>query len=156
MFSTSTSLALTAALFLSVNAASATSVLTVTHGEETHEFDIAALQEMGAIEVATTTIWTEGVQNFAGIPLATVLSEVGITEGSVAATAINDYSVEIPLDEITDEYPVIAFHVDGEPMSVRDKGPFWIIYPFDLAPEWRTEVNFSRSIWQLTSLKPAE
>ena len=156
MFSTSTSLALTAALFLSVNAASATSVLTVTHGEETHEFDIAALQEMGAIEVATTTIWTEGVQNFAGIPLATVLSEVGITEGSVAATAINDYSVEIPLDEITDEYPVIAFHVDEEPMSVRDKGPFWIIYPFDLAPEWRTEVNFSRSIWQLTSLKPAE
>lgn len=156
MFSTSTSLALTAALLLSANAASATSVLTVTNGEETHEFDIAALQEMGAIEVATTTIWTEGVQNFAGIPLATVLSEVGITEGSVAATAINDYSVEIPLDEITDEYPVIAFHVDGEPMSVRDKGPFWIIYPFDLAPEWRTEVNFSRSIWQLTSLKPAE
>lgn len=156
MFSTSTSLALTAALLLSANAASATSVLTVTNGEGTHEFDIAALQEMGAIEVATTTIWTEGVQNFTGIPLATVLNEVGITEGSVAATAINDYSVEIPLDEITDEYPVIAFHVDGEPMSVRDKGPFWIIYPFDLAPEWRTEVNFSRSIWQLTSLKPAE
>lgn len=156
MFSTPTSLALGAALFLSAHAASAASVLTVTHDGKTHEFDIAALQELGATEIATTTIWTEGVQNFTGIPLTTVLSEVGITEGSVAATAINDYSVDIPLDEISAEYPVIAFHVDGQPMSVRDKGPFWIIYPFDLAPEWRTEVNFSRSIWQLTSLKPIE
>ncbi|MGP9805010.1 molybdopterin-dependent oxidoreductase [Paracoccus sp. NSM] len=156
MFPNATSLALTATLFLSANAASAASVLTVTHGGETHEFDIAALQQMGTIDVTTSTIWTEGVQHFTGIPLATVLNEVGITEGSVAATAINDYSVEIPLDEITEEYPVIAFHVDGQPISVRDKGPFWIIYPFDLAPEWRSEVNFSRSIWQLTKLQPAD
>ena len=34
-------------------------------------------------------------------------------------------------------------------MSVREKGPLWVIYPFDSDPEYQTEVIYSRSIWQL-------
>lgn len=144
------------ALFFCANGAIASPLLTVTLGDETREYDIPALQELGAVEMATTTIWTEGVQKFTGVPLASVLNDAGITEGSVTATAINEYSIDIPVSEITEEYPIIAFHLDGEPMSVRDKGPFWIVYPFDAAPEWRSEVNFSRSIWQLDRLQPTD
>jgi len=42
--------------------------------------------------------------------------------------------------------------MDGEPLSVRDKGPIWIVYPRDEFPELATpEVN-SRWIWQLVTL----
>ena len=38
-------------------------------------------------------------------------------------------------------------------MTVRDKGPFWIIYPFDSNPDYQSEVIYSRSIWQLNRLE---
>jgi hypothetical protein len=119
-------------------------------------YSIAELNALGAMDMATTTIWTQGVQNFRGVPLSRLLDDAGITEGSVTATAINEYAIDIPLDEIDETYPIVAFHIDGAPISVRDKGPFWIVYPFDAAARWRTEVIFSRSIWQLDRLQPGE
>ena len=46
----------------------------------------------------------------------------------------------------------MAFLNNGEPMSIRDKGPLWIIYPFDDNPDYQTEVIYSRSIWQLDQI----
>jgi len=34
-------------------------------------------------------------------------------------------------------------------MPVREKGPLWIIYPFDATNAYRTESHYARSIWQL-------
>jgi hypothetical protein len=56
------------------------------------------------------------------------------------------------MDDIKD-YPVIlATRVDGEELSVRDKGPLFVIYPFDEHPDLYNEVIFSRSVWQVASL----
>jgi hypothetical protein len=38
-------------------------------------------------------------------------------------------------------------------MSLREKGPLWIIYPFDSSPEYQTELIYSRSIWQLNRIE---
>ncbi|MFM7446066.1 MAG: oxidoreductase, partial [Tabrizicola sp.] len=48
--------------------------------------------------------------------------------------------------------PILAYLQNGEPMSVREKGPLWVVYPYDLKAEYQTEVTFSRSIWQLVRL----
>ena len=45
--------------------------------------------------------------------------------------------------------PIIAYMMNGEEMSVRNKGPLWLVYPYDLNHEYRSEVIYSRSIWQL-------
>ncbi|MEC8574513.1 MAG: oxidoreductase, partial [Pseudomonadota bacterium] len=37
-------------------------------------------------------------------------------------------------------------------MSLRDKGPLWIVYPFDSDPAYQTEAIYSRSIWQLEEI----
>ena len=36
--------------------------------------------------------------------------------------ALNDYAVEMPIDEIGETYPVVATRMNGETMGVRDKG----------------------------------
>ena len=51
-------------------------------------------------------------------------------------------------------YPVIlATRLDGAEMSVRDKGPIFVIYPFDDAPELNNETYFGRSAWQVKSIE---
>lgn len=127
-------------------------MLTVTGPEGSRSYDLAALEALGAVSFATSTIWTEGAPTFTGVPLQVLLDDAGITEGVVAATAINDYAVQIPVDEVTAEYPIVAYHLDGQVMSVRDKGPLWVVYPYDSDASLQSEVVYSRSIWQLDRL----
>ncbi len=67
--------------------------------------------------------------------------------------ALNDYRVEIPVEDLVRHGAMIASQLDGKPIAVRDKGPLLIIYPFDDRPELRTAVHYSRAIWQLKGLE---
>ena len=81
--------------------------------------------------------------------LKTLLDHVGSTGSEIDATAINDYTVVIPVSDAVAEGPIVAYEMDGKLMSRRDKGPLWLIYPYSSNAEYRTEVIYSRSIWQL-------
>jgi len=37
-------------------------------------------------------------------------------------------------------------------MSVRDKGPLFVIYPFDSKAELKSEQYYSRAAWQVRSI----
>jgi hypothetical protein len=37
-------------------------------------------------------------------------------------------------------------------MPLRDKGPLWIVFPFDSATEFQRESIYARSIWQLNRI----
>lgn len=116
-------------------------------------FTMEDLRAMPAAGFETTTIWTEGVQTFEGVALDVLLEHVGASDGKIEAIALNDYAVSIPTTDAVEGGPIIAYARDGEAMSVRDKGPLWIIYPFDDNNKYKTEEYYSRSIWQLDRLK---
>ncbi|MEO1199772.1 MAG: molybdopterin-dependent oxidoreductase [Pseudomonadota bacterium] len=118
-------------------------------GADTATLTMSELDAMRQVDFVTSTIWTDGENQFSGVPLADVLATAGISDGIVQLIALNDYSVEIPVDEIDGDYPIIATRMDHEAMPIRDKGPFWVIYPYDHDPEFQTETIYARSIWQL-------
>lgn len=119
-------------------------------------FDRAMLEALGPVTFTTTTPWTEGPQTFTGVSLAAVAEAVGAEGDVLEATAINDYAVVIPREDWVEGGPIIAYLANGQPMSVRDKGPLWVVYPFDDTPAYRSEVSYSRSIWQLNRLVVAD
>lgn len=125
----------------------------VTNVGESAQFDLDGLRALGLSSIETTTIWTDGKQVFQGVSLKDLLARLNATGGQVTAKAINDYSVVIPASDAADDGPIIAYMRNGVTMSVRDKGPLWIIYPYDSASRYRTEVIYSRSIWQLDRLE---
>ena len=131
-------------------------LLTFQHQDDIVELQMTDLQEMGETEITTTTIWTEGKQSFVGVSLHDFLEEYGISDGELVATAINDYEIVIPVEDAVEGGPIIAYLHNGEPMSVRNKGPLWIVYPYDSDVRFQTEVVYSRSIWQLDRLKTME
>ena len=118
---------------------------------------IADLTAMRTVTFVTSTIWTEGRLRFTGVPLRELLMETMAPEDLVPGAvvrviALNQYFADIPLDTLTADLPILAFHIDGQPFSVREKGPFWIVYPYDAAPEYMTEEIYSRSVWQVLEL----
>lgn len=114
------------------------------------------VKELGATSIETTTIWTDGVQTFVGVPLTALLEAVEAEGTILKATAVNDYAIEIPLDDPTSKAALIAYENNGSVMTLRDKGPLWIVYPYDEAPQFQTEVVYSRSIWQLDRIEITE
>ncbi len=132
--------------------AAADVVLTVHKPQTgTVTFTMEQLRQYPEIVIETTTPWTDGEQRFVGIALQAVLGDLASSD-IISLQAVNDYVVSIPASDVDIEFPVVAYKRNGEAMSIRDKGPLWLIYPFDSKPEFRTETIFSRSIWQLVEI----
>jgi hypothetical protein len=104
---------------------------------------------LGGDVIVTSTVWTNGVSEFEGIKLSTLAELLGVTAGTFVSFALNDYNVEIPVSDATYLEPILAYKRNGSYLTVRDKGPLWVIYPYDGNENARTELIYSRSIWQL-------
>jgi hypothetical protein len=113
------------------------------------DFTLAGLEALGVHSLRTTTPWTDGVQEFTGVRLRDLLAAVGAQGGTLAMTALNDYTVEIPAADAHAYDVIVAFRRNGRAMPVRDKGPLWIIYPLDQHAELRDAEYQARMIWQL-------
>lgn len=113
--------------------------------------DLAAMPQR---KLRTATEWTDGRPTFEG-PLArdVVAMMDGHGEKFVNAIAVNDYSVEIPLEDFRKYDVILALSMDGRELSLRDKGPIWIVYPRDDHKELHDPVFNSRWIWQLDRLE---
>ena len=124
-----------------------------TNAPSIANFDRSALDSLGRHSLATSTSWTDGVPTFEGVRLADVLAKVGAKGKIIVATALNDYSVEIPISDATDYNVPLADTMNGKKLSVRNEGPLWIVYPRDAHAELKTESFNDRWIWQLAKLE---
>ncbi len=114
-------------------------------------FDKTMLDELGSASIETHTVLTEDLQRYEGIPLEAVLRRVGAKGNVMRAAAANAYEVDIPFDDL--QYgPLIAMQANGRPLTLRDKGPLWIVYPRDAHKVLQDQRYDSRWIWQLIRL----
>lgn len=127
--------------------------ITVMNAENKATFDLAMLEAIGISKTKTSTPWTEGQPQFEGVMLKALLDRLGASGDTVEAVALNDYKVQIPIEDFA-KYPVIlAYRMNGELLKVREKGPLWIIYPQDDFPALKNKETQSRWAWQLKELR---
>lgn len=110
---------------------------------------------------ATSTLWTSAVPVFAGPTLHALLLGQGVdldpsgtesAETILRLTALNGYHVDMPLAEVTPDAPLLAMTRDGVALTARDKGPVWVVHPYNADRRWRSEIVYARAIWQLTEI----
>lgn len=114
--------------------------------------DRTALAALPKSTVVTGTPWTNGESRFEGVLLRDVLAAVGAYGTSVRAQALNDYAATIPIAEAFAFDVLVAWKQDGRLLERRDKGPFWIIYPWSQHPELDDRIHRQRAVWQLFRL----
>ncbi len=122
------------------------------NGPHEATFDMALLKTLPKSKITTKTIWTDGTSTYEGVRLKDLLAAVGATGKNLHAIALNDYAVDVPVSDATAGGPILAYSVDGADLPVRSRGPLWLIYPFDDDAKYRTEVIYTRSIWQLNRI----
>jgi hypothetical protein len=130
-----------------------TGAVTVTNGDNAAAFDLKMLEGLESRETTAETPWYDDVHTFQGPLLSQVAATVGAEGRDLRVRAINGYEATIPASDIAEMPIILATRVDGKVLSVRDKGPIFIIYPFDLGAHLYNETYFSRSVWQVVSIE---
>lgn len=116
-------------------------------------FDMPMLERMPQATFTTKTPWYALPRKFTGPLLRDVLTAAGASGTTLRAVALNDYWIEIPFDDATRHDVIVARLLDDKPMAVRDKGPLFVIYPFDSRPELKSPIYYNRSAWQLRTIE---
>jgi hypothetical protein len=121
-------------------------------GGQRIDFRRSDLEKLGIMTMRTTTPWHTGPQDFDGVPLDTLMKAVGANGQKANVLALNKYRTEIPFSDFAAHKPILALKREGQYMSVRDKGPLFVIYPFDSKAELKSEQYYSRAAWQVRSI----
>lgn len=116
-------------------------------------FDAAMLAALPQHSFTTSTPWYKTPVKFTGPLLADVLRAAKASGTTLRAVALNDYKVAIPADDATRFKVIVARLIDDKPIPVREKGPLFVVYPFDSDGELRTTKYYDRSIWQLKAIE---
>lgn len=121
-------------------------------GGQAAAFTRPQLEAMGLATIRTRTPWHDGVQTFEGVPMSRLMQTVRAQGGTVEVVALNRYRTVIPMEDFERYGPILAVRRNGAYMPVREKGPFFIIYPYDSSAALRTEQYYARSAWQVASV----
>ena len=115
-------------------------------------FDLAMLDTLPQGRFDGETPWTKGRNVFTGPLGSAVLDAAGVAGGNLRVNALNDYNADVPASDFRTYAVILATRHDGAVMSIRDKGPLWVIYPMDKDASLRTETTYTRSVWQVKSI----
>lgn len=122
------------------------------NSDDAAHFDMEMLKALPSVRLETTTAVTDGVRRFDGFLMRDLLEHVGAHGLVLTASALNDYVIEIGIDEFDRFDVVVAYEMDGEPLLPSNKGPLWIVYPRDQHPELQDIRYDYRWVWQLQRL----
>ena len=136
--------------------ADTTLVLSVD-GEILQEYTYENLQALPQKNIKTHTIWSDGVQHFEGPTLSAILYDAGLSDGrTIELKSLDDFSIQIQGFTVSRVYPIVAIKHNGKKMGVRDKGPYRIIYPYDLDNSLNTETVYAKSVAMLVEINVLE
>jgi len=114
---------------------------------ELTEDDLMALPQA---VVLTENEFVDGLAEFSGPLARDVIALLNDPDMDLLTlTAINDYSVEVPVVDFAEYDVIFALFQNGNRFSPRDKGPVWVIYPMTDHEELQDRVYNDRLIWQL-------
>jgi hypothetical protein len=118
------------------------------------ELTAEELLSLKQIEISTANDYVDGMAVFSGPLLRSVFGDYVLKPtDKIKLTALNDYSTEMPAAEAIDYDVILAMTMNGNALSVREKGPLWVIYPMSDHKELQVPEFNDRLVWQLSKVE---
>lgn len=131
--------------------------ITVINNDNSHEPVILIKEQIRAMPQTTYTTnlpWIDGQSDFTGVKVTDFFEAQGIELPEVITiSALNHYAMELLKSDIEAYQPIIAYLRDSEPMSVREKGPYWLIYSLSDHPQIDNSLYHSQMVWQMDKIE---
>lgn len=128
-------------------------ILTIDQESVQHHFTLQQLAALPQTTITTATPWTTGQHRYQGVAIDTLLQRLNLSPQVLKVHALNDFWARVPTTVARQYRAILATHVDGQPMSRRNKGPLWVIFPLSEHPELNQEKYHNYMVWQVRTIK---
>jgi hypothetical protein len=121
-----------------------------TNQSDAITIDLATLEQMPLVKLKVFEPFEEKDVTFEGVLMSDLMTIAGADRKASEAhfTALDDYEIDIPLEEITSTDVLLATKADGEHMSIEDGGPTRIVFP----PDSEFGENTDAWIWNVETI----
>ncbi len=150
-------------LLLSWQALAAEPVVLTLYGDmqldgrqyERIDYSLSELQALPQGKIITAHPWVSEPHQYRGPDLVLLLGQLfghrRVT--SLYLEALNGFSVTVDWSQVAPFSPILAWQDNGRVMSRRNKGPLWLMLPFDRLSEMQ-QANFRHFMaWQLRVIR---
>lgn len=115
-------------------------------------FDLAALQAMPQTTFKTATPWNKTPVTYSGVAVGAFLTSLKARGSRVRLIALNDYAVVADIDDLASNGAILAIAKDGAALPISDKGPIFVVFPFDRDSKLRSDSFYLYAVWQLCQI----
>lgn len=109
-------------------------------------WDLAALEALPQRGVTTWEPFLATETSFTGPSLVEVLAASGIDDGEIMVGALDDYIVDLEVEDLRDDDVVLATLHAGAAMAIADGGPIRVVF----GPDSRVGANEDLWIWSVS------
>ncbi|WP_375055849.1 molybdopterin-binding protein [Zobellella sp. DQSA1] len=119
------------------------------------DYTLSELQALPQADITTTHPWVQEPRHYRGPELVAILTGLfGHTRiKTLYLEALNGFSVAVDWQTVAPFHPILAWQEDGRVMGRRDKGPLWLMLPFDQVPELQQADFLHFMAWQLRHVR---
>lgn len=128
--------------------------LVMVRGSRALAFTLGELDALPKKTVVTENEFVDGKVIYRGPLVRDVLERLALDRAEkVRFLAANDYYIDIPTSDFWTYDVILAMEADGHPLSLRDMGPLWLMYPVSEHAELRDPIYIPRLIWQIVRIE---
>ena len=118
-------------------------------------FDMATLERFGLVEYKIADPWESKDVTYTGVLMSELIKYAGASASvtTIHMTALDNYEVDITIEDINKWPVLLATRTDGAYMDVDNGGPTRIIFPFGTDPEIEDLIYKNLSIWNIVTME---
>jgi hypothetical protein len=120
------------------------------------QFTLEQLLQLPQHEIRTNLPWADTAHTYKGPYLEDVLALANVSGHWITMYALDRYQIDYNFDRIKKYKPILALTVDRKRLTIRTKGPIWVILPMDDYAELDAAVYHDYMVWQLVKINVEE
>lgn len=124
-----------------------------TNGDDVAEFDREMINAIKVRTIQTNNHVVEEVVPYRGPILSEIIKSVGGKGSVVRVYALDDYVAELRWVDIEKYQVILATHENGKQLTIADKGPLFVVFPFSDYPELQQDAFYNQSVWQVKAIE---
>ena len=129
--------------------------ISVTNSGDMLKLDMPALEGLGLVKYTVNDPWLNAKNTYTGVLISDLYKALGSSSAatSLHITALDDYQVDISLED-AEKWPILlATRVNGDYMDIENSGPTRVIFPYDTHSDIDQIAYKDYWIWNIKSVE---
>lgn len=125
------------------------------HHYNRQDFTLSELQALTQAEITTAHPWSTEPHHYRGVDMNSLLNFLFSHRRvlSLQLEALNNFSIDVSWEQISSHSPILAWQENKQVMSLRNKGPLWLVLPFDQVSKVQQADFLHFMVWQLRVIR---